>query len=153
MLQFLSTIIHSTNTLPSLYIISPFKHVAYNMKKYLKENSWRFSEVLSLEQKSMLDKWIDRSIGTVHTFQGKQAEGVVLLLGGNPDKPGAINWASSYPNLLNVAITRVKNLLFVVGNHSLWSKKPYFQELSSTLSILTIEEMLQDKIKKEVEYL
>ncbi len=149
-LQLINKIIHSTNTLPSLYIISPFKHVAYNMQKYLKENSWKFSDALSSEEKSTLYKWINKSIGTIHTFQGKQAEGVILLLGGNPDKLGAINWASNYPNLLNVAITRAKNLLFVVGNNSLWSSKPYFQELSSSLSIITAEKMFQNEVTERI---
>ena len=145
-LQFLSKIIHATNTLPSLYIISPFKYVEHNMKKYLRSNLWQFKSALSSQQQAELQKWIRNSVGTIHSFQGKQADAVILLLGGDPDKPGAINWASDYPNILNVAITRAKNLLFVVGNHNIWSKKPHFQELSSALSTSTIEEILQEKI-------
>ncbi len=145
-IKFLNMIIHSTNTLPSLYIISPFKYVEYNMKKRLRENAWQFSKALSLKEK-VISTWINSSVGTVHTFQGKQAEGVIFLIGGNPDpkKTGAIIWASNIPNLLNVAVTRAKNSLFVVGNHSLWSKKPYFQELSSALIKVNPEELFKNE--------
>jgi superfamily I DNA and/or RNA helicase len=67
---------------------------------------------------------------------------VILLLGGDPKKTGAINWAASAPNILNVGITRAKNLIFVVGNHDLWSEKPYFQDLSIAINKTTIEKIL-----------
>lgn len=126
-LEILSKIIRN-NKLPSLYIISPFKTVASNMKKLL------FSRTTSVFgsnfSKTEISSWINKSVGTIHTFQGKESEVVILLLGGNPKKPGSLNWAAKEPNILNVALTRARNLILVVGNHNSWSKRNYFQDLS-----------------------
>lgn len=72
-------------------------------------------------------------IGTIHRMQGKEANVVILVLGGNPNKPGAKDWASEKPNLLNVAVSRSKMRLYVVGDRELWSTKPYFSQLSESL--------------------
>jgi superfamily I DNA and/or RNA helicase len=123
--------------LPSLYIISPFKNVAFNMKQYIKLNALELFGNYDKELVKSLPKWINSSIGTIHTFQGKQADIVILLLGGDIKKMGAINWASSKPNLLNVALTRAKSYIIVVGNHAAWSVKPYFQELAAKIGVDT----------------
>ena len=67
------------------------------------------------------ERWISDSIGTVHTFQGKEATAVILLLGApDPAQGGARNWATTNINLLNVAVSRAKQNFYVVGNKSLW---------------------------------
>ncbi|MCV2354027.1 AAA domain-containing protein [Paucibacter sp. B2R-40] len=80
---------------------------------------------------------IYKMTGTVHTFQGKEADVVILLLGGNPDKQGAVSFFAGNeqaPNLLNVALTRAKKRLYVVGDKQMWtSNSGTFRELADQL--------------------
>lgn len=71
----------------------------------------------------------------MHTFQGKEAEIVFLVLGTASEQAGsgARAWASGKPNLLNVAITRAKHRLYVISDLSQWSELTHFGELSHNL--------------------
>jgi superfamily I DNA and/or RNA helicase len=71
-----------------------------------------------------------KSVGTVHTMQGKEADIVFLVLGSDPQRSGARTWAAEKPNLLNVAVSRAKRRLYVVGSRELWSRHRYFGELA-----------------------
>lgn len=74
-------------------------------------------------------------VGTIHTAQGKEADVVIVVLGGNPKSDGAKAWASAKPNLLNVAVSRGKKRLYVIGDVDLWRKQNYFSTMASLLDV------------------
>ncbi len=114
---------------PDLYIITPFVIVADRLRQTVREsgvlNGWINEEDW---------RWADERIGTVHTVQGREAEAVILVLGApHPAQTGARGWAGGRPNLLNVAVTRAKEVIYVVGNRQLWREAGLFGELDKRL--------------------
>ena len=67
--------------------------------------------------------------------KGKEAEVVFLVLGTMPAGAHARNWVAQSPNMLNVAITRAKERLYVIGNRGAWSKHRYFDHLAERLPV------------------
>ncbi|MEU1286134.1 AAA domain-containing protein [Kitasatospora sp. NPDC005856] len=74
---------------------------------------------------------LDERCATVHKAQGKEADVVILLLGAG--RPGARRWAAGTPHLLNVAASRAKRRLYVVGDRALWSPLLHFDVLAAEL--------------------
>ena len=101
-----------------IYLISPFRKVKTACQNHLEKAGIKGVEC-----------------GTVHTFQGKEAEIVFLVLGTAPGQAGAgaRAWAAAKPNLLNVAITRAKHRLYVIGNAEEWGRLAYFAQLHEAL--------------------
>lgn len=105
-----------------IYVISPFKDVVSGLKRLFKPHS------------SLLDF---RQIGTIHTVQGKEARVVCFVLGGDSANEGARIWASAKPNLLNVANSRGKERLYIIGNRKKWSNKKFFTDADYLLKLHT----------------
>lgn len=89
-------------------VISPFKSVADNIRGKFKTKS-------------------ETSIsGTIHTMQGREAKLIILILGGASE--GAREWVCATPNLLNVAVTRAKEVLVIVGDFDNYKNLNLFRD-------------------------
>jgi hypothetical protein len=89
-----------------------------------------FREVAERCEQACLELLSRKSVGTVHTMQGKEADIIFLVLGSGPQRPGAREWAAEKPNLLNVAVSRARRRLYVIGSRELWSRQRYFSVLA-----------------------
>lgn len=93
-----------------IYVITPFANVAYQLaKKLQKINFTRYD-----------DHGKPTNVGTVHTFQGKEAPIVFFVLGADSQSSGAARWAVSEPNMMNVAATRAKKEFYIIGDKKLY---------------------------------
>jgi hypothetical protein len=116
---------------PDLYIVTPFVIVAERLRRLVRESG----VATGWAPDGASRDWPSERIGTVHTAQGREAEAVILVLGApSPAQAGARNWAGGRPNLLNVAVTRAKEVLYVVGNRRLWREAGVFRELDARFS-------------------
>lgn len=109
------------DTEKSVFIISPFKTVVNGLKtniiEYFGEKGF---------ERELLHQWCEQCVGTVHTFQGKDANEVLFVLGCSSKSEGAMNWVSSKPNILNVACTRAKYRIVFIGNMEDWKERKIF---------------------------
>lgn len=128
--------------LPDLYIISPFKEIRNRLRQDLARAAWTDYNGNACPAPPKLSKWLKDRIGTVHTFQGKEEDIVFMVLGADAAHSGAAGWASSKPNLLNVALTRAKRRFYIVADRSLWETMPYFRETASALRTVQAAEFL-----------
>ena len=112
---------------PDLFVISPFREVVSQIQELLIEDGGLCELFKRKFPTIILQHWLRQAIGTVHTFQGKQAAVVFFVLGADKTTLGAVEWASRKPNLLNVAVTTAKSRFYIIGDYNLWRTRPYFE--------------------------
>lgn len=110
---------------PDVFVITPFTAVKDELK-----------QLVNKELGKEASHWADRSIGTVHTFQGKEADIVYFVTGTDSDTDGAANWSCAKPNLLNVAVTRAKKEFYVIGDARRFGSKPHYQVIQQKLEVV-----------------
>ena len=93
----------------NIFIITPFKNIATRIIEELKSINF-----VKFENNKATN------IGTVHTFQGKEAKIVYFVLGADEKSKGAAKWAVEEPNMLNVAATRAKEEFYIIGDQKLY---------------------------------
>lgn len=95
-------------------VVSAFKAQADSLREALSEQA----------------PWLEKeAIGTVHTFQGSERR-VIILSTKVCRQRDNISWFDRDPNLLNVAVSRARELFVLVGNlHLLEAKGSYTREL------------------------
>lgn len=137
---------HGRGVLPPLYLISPFRSVKQALTRQLTDiDRWKarldpFG--LAVPKRKDLASWCKERIGTVHTFQGKEEVLVLMVLGADHAHANSASWASSKPNLLNVAATRAKRGFYIIGDRSLWGGKPYFRTARDRLQPMSPQDFL-----------
>lgn len=125
--ELLTRLLRSGQGDPDVFFITPFRTVQENLRRRLRK---------VIEQHTSLRgwPWVQERVGTIHVFQGKEAEAVVLVLGApSAQARGARWWAGETPNLLNVAVSRAKRRLYVVGNREAWRDAGVFKALAERL--------------------
>lgn len=98
------------NLADEIYVITPFSNVANKLVQVLDGINFTKRE-----------NGKTTNIGTVHTFQGKEAKIVYFVLGADSDSSGAARWAVSVPNMMNVAATRAKKEFYIIGDKKLYA--------------------------------
>lgn len=114
---------------PDVYVITPFVAIQDALRRLIIEScileGWVAMEPW---------RWAAERVGTVHTVQGREAEAVIVVLGAqSAHRTGARGWAGGRPNLLNVAVTRAQQVVYIVGNRTLWREAGVFRELDARL--------------------
>ena len=110
----------------NLYVISPFLSVIDGLRNDIKK---AFKDQ---DEKKVKD-WCDNCLGTVHKFQGKEADSVILLLGCDKKSENAAQWAAQAANILNVAATRAKKRFAIIGDLELWGELNFFKDAKEVL--------------------
>ena len=132
----LMTALRSEGVPPDMYVVTPFVIVQDNLRETLRKSGILEGWVDSANRPQPLSpyRWVHEHVGTVHTVQGRETDIVFLVLGAQgASQHGARAWAGGRPNLVNVAVTRAKLSLHVIGNRSLWKNAGFFRSLDQML--------------------
>ncbi|WP_192892941.1 DNA2/NAM7 family helicase [Planococcus salinus] len=78
---------------------------------------------------------MNKSIGTAHSFQEKEAAIVYFVAGTEASSDAAAQWSCSKPNLLNVAVIRAKKEFSIVADYKRFSKKAYYETIKEHVKV------------------
>lgn len=120
---------------PDIYIISPFVSVIAGLKELIKSEN----EKNKFCDNAILTDWIKNNCGTIHTFQGKEANEVLFLLGCDINCFGAIRWVNA--NIINVAVTRAKYRLCIIGDYQVWKTNDLMRKTKKIIEKFNLEQL------------
>ena len=127
---------------PDLFIISPFHTAAEGMRQLL-ANSLGGEYPTLAANRSIVEDWLmdeqNPHIGTVHTFQGREANEVILMLGCDETAKKSANWVNR--NIVNVAVSRARFRLYVVGDAKVWDRCEPVMEMKFDLDAFSFDHL------------
>lgn len=136
---------------PNLYIITPFTNVVSGIRRCLGTYANRNKESAIAGSKVFGD-WLYSNIGTVHKFQGKEANEVIFMLGCDEsvkERYAVKGFVNS--NIVNVAATRAKYRFYIVGDIKVWKNNPYVKAAKDIMDTLPIENISRIECWEESE--
>lgn len=129
----------STAVGPDLFIISPFHTVAEEMRLMINSVCEEEKYPYLIKYRDIVESWLiddnNPHIGTVHTFQGREANEVIFLLGCDENSRSSANWVNK--NIVNVAASRAKYRLYVIGDEKVWSACRPIMEMKKIIDVYT----------------
>lgn len=115
---------------PNIFVITPFRIVAQELRRRLEAEPQLFA-AFGVDGR----EWLRDRVGTIHTVQGREADSVILVLGAPiATQGGARSWAAGMPNIINVAVSRAKQNLYVVGSYGAWAGVGHAAELAGSIN-------------------
>lgn len=127
---------------PDLFIISPFHTVSEGMRQLLSTSLSGEYPILAANR-DLVENWLldeqNPHIGTVHTFQGREANEVILLLGCDEHSRKSANWVNR--NIVNVAVSRAKYRLYVIGDVKVWNQCDPVMEMKYDLDAYAFDRL------------
>ena len=117
----------------NILVIAPFRAVANQVRDTIADVLHQCTGCNSSEANRLASS----QVGTVHTSQGREADVVFIVLGSRAGKrkEGSRSWVNGSPNLLNVAVSRAKRRVYVVGNLADWKNGTYTYRIAKDLPV------------------
>ena len=122
----------------NILVIAPFRAVANEVWKIFEDEVRKTSR----SNRSDARRLAQEQAGTVHTSQGREADVVFIVLGSKYGSQGAKSrsWVNQSPNLLNVAVSRAKRRVYVIGDFSDWKNGTYTSLIAKDLPVVRGDE-------------
>ncbi len=103
-------ILKTRNFLGTLGVVTPFREQAERIRE-------RLQNIPDLEHEKRAR--LAQSVGTAHAFQGDERDVMIFSLCAGPGLvPSSLNFLRNEANLFNVAVSRARSILLIVGNRA-----------------------------------
>ena len=121
-IELLKSILLQNSDIDSVGIITPYRQQVMDYKKDLEDIDYKDNQV---------------RVGTIHTFQGSECDIIIWDIVDTVDKPiGLLYKSITGERLVNVAVSRAKSKLIIVGNHRIFNEVKGGDTISSKIKIV-----------------
>lgn len=133
--ELVSTILKDNNFQGTLGIVTPFRQQANRIQDGVYEGGLHFED---------LDR-VRFHVDTSHGFQGDEKDVMIFSLCAGPDMPrGSLAFLRETGNLFNVAVSRAKAVLHVIGNQT-WAERCGIKHIQNLASPTQQQNRKEDK--------